>query len=344
MAEVIQFNCPSCGTMLRLPLAMAACQGPCPNCGREIIAPDPERGTVAHEAIAEVAVPPVVGKPRRKPPVFSCLLTGALGFALGVISNQHFAQTPPVTPPVKTEEPLTIAEPPAPAPAPPKPMIEKSPEPPAKASAAAEISLRAFLDAPDWAARSAYVLFPEKVRGAMEAYSREAPDGQTAYKSISVKHSYIDEQNGSTLLIFYVTTETFPSGIPVAIKETPGGWQVDWQAFVEFRDHLFQKFVDGPADRTGRFHLVATLPPAERAAKTENEHFSSYLIQSPVDAKPQLAFVKKSSEIFTTFESATKDGAIFTPLLEVAKRQTADGKSYLEVIKVTATDWLPREN
>jgi hypothetical protein len=41
--------------MLRLPQAMAACQGPCPNCGREIIAPDPERGTRAHEAIAEVA-------------------------------------------------------------------------------------------------------------------------------------------------------------------------------------------------------------------------------------------------------------------------------------------------
>lgn len=350
MAEVIQFNCPSCGTMLRLPLAMAACQGPCPNCGREIVAPDPDRGTGAHEAVAEVAVPPVVAKPRRPIPLFSCLLTGALGFALGVISNQHFAQTPPVTPPVKAEKPLATAEPPAPSPVPAptpepvKPVVEKSPEPPAKASVTAEISLRAFLDAPDWAARSAYVLFPEKVRGAMEAYSREAPDGPTAFKSVSVKHSYIDEQTGNTLLIFYVATETFPAGIPVAIKETSGGWLVDWQSFVEFRDQLFQKFVDGPADRTGRFHLIATLPPPERAANTGNEHFSSFLLQSPLDAKPQLAFVKKSSEIFATFESATKDGAIFTPLLEVAKRQTADGKSYLEVVKVTATDWLPREN
>lgn len=344
MAEMIQFNCPSCGTLLRLPRAMAACQGPCPNCGREIIAPDPDRGTGAHEAIAEVAVPPVVVIPRRKIPVFSYLLTGALGFALGVISNQYFAPTPAVTPPVKAEKPLVIAEPPPPAPEPPKTVIEKSPEPPAKASATAEASVRAFLDAPDWAARSAYVLFPEKVRGAMEAYSREAPDGPTAFKSVSVKHSHIDEQTGNTLLIFYVATETFPAGIPVAIKETSGGWLVDWQSFVEFRDQLFQKFVDGPTDRTGSFHLVATVPPPERAAKTGNEHFSSFLLQSPLDAKPQLAFVKKSSEIFTTFESATKDGAMFTPLLEVAKRQTADGKNYLEVLKVTATDWLPREN
>jgi predicted RNA-binding Zn-ribbon protein involved in translation (DUF1610 family) len=344
MAEVIQFNCPSCGTLLRLPLALAACQGPCPNCGREIIAPDPDRGSGAHEAVPEVAVPPVVGKPRRKIPVISNLLTGALGFALGVISYQHFAQTQRVIPPVKAEKPAVIAEPPAPIPEPPKPVIEKSPEPPAKASAAAEISLRAFLEAPDWAARSAYVLFPEKMRAAMESYSREAPDGPTAFKSISVKHSHIDEQTGNTLLIFYVATETFPAGIPVAIKETSGGWLVDWQSFVEFRDQLFQKFVDGPADRTGHFHLVATLPPPERAAKTGNEHFSSFLLQSPLDAKPQLAFVKKPSEILTAFQSATQNGGIFTPLLEVAKRQTADGKSYLEVLKVTATDWLPQEN
>ena len=349
MAEVIQFNCPSCGTMLRLPLGMAACQGPCPNCDREIVAPDPARGIAAHEAVAEMTVPaaaetPACAKSRRALPLFSCLLTGVLGFALGFISNQRFAEAPPVMAPAKIEEPVVLAEPPAPTPEPVKPVIEKTPEPPAKASAAAEISLRAFLDAPDWSARSAHVLFPEKVRGAMEAHSREVPDGPTAFKSISVKHSYIDEQTGSTLLIFYVTTEKFPAGIPVAIKETPGGWLVDWQSFVEFRDQLFQKFVDGPADQTGRFHLVATTPPPERATKTENEHFLSFLLQSPLDAKPQLAFVRKSSEIFTTFQSATKDGGIFTPVLEVAKRQTADGKSYLEVVKLSATDWLPREN
>lgn len=335
MAEVIQFNCPSCGTTLRLPLAMAACQGPCPHCDREIVAPDPVRGIGASNADAAE-----VGKPQRKIPFVFCLLSGTLGFALGFISNHHFAQIPPV----KIEEAVMIAPPPAPAPEPVKPGSEKPPEPAAKASAAAEIALRTFLEAPDWEARSTYVLFPEKVRSAMEAYSRKVPDGPTAFKSVSVKHSYIDEQTGSTLLIFYVATEKFPVGIPVAIKETPNGWRVDWPSFVEFRDQLFQKFVAGPADQTGRFHLVVTTPPPARAAKTENPHFSSFLLQSPLDAKPQLAFVKKPSEISNTIQSATQDGGIFTPLLEVAKRQTADGKSYLEVLSVSASDWLPQEN
>lgn len=377
MAEVIQFNCPACGTLLRLPLAMAAQQGPCPSCDREIIAPDPGRGIGAHEApaAAPMEVPaapireaearqpvapvqvPVCAKPQRAILVLSCLLSASValasGFAFGVWSNRQFMKVPPVTAPVSpppfVEKPAAIAEPPAPEPVPVKPVIEtpeadKKPEPPAKVSAAAEAALRAFLAAPDWAARSAHVLSPEKARGAMEAYSHEAPDGPTAFKSVSVKQSYTDEKTGGTLFIFYVMTDMFPDGIPVAVKETAGGWRVDWPAFVEFRDNLFQKFVDGPANKTGSFHLIVTPPPPERTANTENEHFASFLLKSPLADPRQLAFVKKSSGVAATFQAAAESGGIFTPVLEVAKRQTAGGQSYFEVLEVTATDWLPREN
>lgn len=177
----------------------------------------------------------------------------------------------------------------------------------------------------------------------MEAYSHDAPDGPTPFTSIAVKQTQIDEKSGNTLFIFFVSTETFPSGIPVAVQETPGGWLVDWQAFVEFRDQLFQKFADGPADKSGRFHLIVSPPPPERAANTENEHFVSFLLNAPLNKTPQIAFVKKTSEVFATFQSATASGGFFTPVLEVAKRKTADGKSYLEVLGVMATDWKPRK-
>lgn len=386
MAEVIQFNCPVCATLLRLPLAMASERGPCPNCQREIMAPDPYRGIGAYEipvapppreiepfrpfaeappepAPAEEEAPtpevvqvPVSAKPQRAVLVLSCLITGAvalaIGFAMGMRSGEFFMPVPPPLPPVRTNPPPPAAvKAPEPVPTPVRvktlieepPAVEK-PQEPATVAAAAEAALRAFLEAPDWASRSAYVLYPEKVRSAMEAYSREVPDDPTPFTAIAVKQTQIDEKSGHTLFIFFVSTETFPTGIPVAVQETPGGWLVDWQAFVEFRDQLFQKFVDGPADRTGRFHLIVSPPPAERAANTENEHFVSYLLNAPLNKTPQIAFVKKASEVFETFQTATAVGGFFTPLLEVAKRKTADGKSYLEVLGVPATDWLPREN
>lgn len=220
------------------------------------------------------------------------------------------------------------------------PPAANDPTAPKTVSAAAEASLRAFLDAPDWAARCAYVLQPGKMRDAMEAYSHDVPDGPTTYRAISVKQSHIDEATGFTFYIFYVATVDFPSGIPVAVQETPVGWLVDWQTFVEFRDGLFQKFADGPDGRSAFFHVGVTA--SEAATSAENEHFSSYLLHPPLaDARP--AYLRKDSEAAAIFQKALASGAPFTPVVEVAKRATADGKSYLEVVKILATDWSPRE-
>ncbi|MEO7101266.1 MAG: hypothetical protein ABI162_18080 [Luteolibacter sp.] len=426
MAEVILFNCPACGTMLRLPLTMAAERGPCPTCGREIVAPDPYRGIGAQEApFAEfskalepfrpfadsppllaiepqIAAPPPFPAPPRDEParviheetppapspvpvareikicagpqkavlVLSCLLSGAvalaIGYVLGVRSTGYFMENPVVSPPKVVTQPIIDKpadlpppvvkqqEPPKPAPKPEpippvmKPVIEapkpeKKEEPPVKVSAAAEASLRAFLEAPDWATRSAHVLFSESVRSAMETYSHEVPDGPTPYKSISVQQSQTDEKTGNTLFIFSVRTETVPTGIPVAVLETPQGWLVDWQSFVEFRDDQFKKFADGPAGQTKHFHLIVSTPPPARAAVTENELFGSFLLDPPLPERQQLAFVRKNTEAYATCQSLTASGSIFGPVLEVTKRNTPDGQGYLEILTVLATDWLPKE-
>ena len=413
MAEVIQFNCPVCGTMLRLPLAMAARQGPCPSCRREIVAPDPYRGIGSHEVAPPVVLkvpetfrpfaetPPLVSKPLAtsaqkpilkeepeiilppeirtpspvvvssppvavaqtpvsEPPqrailVLSCLLAGAvglaMGYAMGVRTAQSFLAVPAASQPLnvapRVEKPATVATPPEPLPTPPPvpepPKIEPV-KPPEKISAAAEASLQAFLEAPDWAARNAYVLYPDKVRNAMEAYSHAVPDGPTAFKSITVKQSQVDPATGNTLFIFIVTTEQFPAGIPVAVKETSGGWLIDWLAFVEFRDSLFQKFVDGPAGKGGFFHLIVSLPSPDAAKTPGSKNFTTYLLQSPLANEAQLAYVKVDSPAAKTLQEQTAGGRSYAPVLEVEKRKTPDKKDYFEILSVKADDWFPREN
>lgn len=268
------------------------------------------------------------------------------------------AAQPPVSPdaaPSPIQEPVLVKPAIQPEPATPPPVVKTTPpkeeiqpepspaEEPKKASAMAEAALRAFLEAPDWSTRAAHVLYPEKVRAAMEAYSRGVQDGPTPFVSLSVENSYTDKQTGSTLFIFKVVTESIPSGFPVAVSETRNGWNVDWKTFVEFRDDHFRKFADGPPDKTARFHLIASAPPADRAAGAENEHFSPILLDPPVPGRQRLAYVRKSTDVHAKLKAATAGGAIFTPVLEVAKRSAPDGRSYLEVLSIAATDWLPAE-
>ncbi len=381
MAEVIQFPCPACQATLRLPLAMAAFQGPCPRCQQEIVAPDPARGLGAFrpepKPLPEPAPAPPAGpvtapeiqEPKPFPAgqtpeaaaqvsslpcqtsqrtilLLSILLTAVLCLVAGYLIGARSHQPAPSLAPARTLPPppvVPVVETPA-------PKVEPTPEPPpppketptpVKASAAAEAALKAFLDAPDWSSRAAHVLAPETTRAAMEANSRMVPDGPTPYQSISIQNSYTDKTTGNTLFIYQVVTTTHPTGIPVAVVETDNGWQVDWQTFVEFRDNQFQDFADGPVDETRRFHLIVSAPPAPRAANTENEHFSSFLLDPPFPGHQQIAYVRKTSEIHATLMAATENGAIFTPVLEVVKRKTPDDKSYLEITNIIAHDWLP---
>ena len=284
------------------------------------------------------------------------------GFLLGNTFKLEPSPPPPVViPPIKPKLPLAEPTPPLSSPSPAdtskpqdKPTAEapKTPEPvpplpgagqPKKVVAEAEATLRAFLEAPDWKTRSSYVLSADSLRPKMEIYAKNNSDGPTPFESFAVKHSQVDEKSGSTLLVFQVDSSAAPGGIPVAVLETSSGWLVDWESFVEFRDDHFKHFTEGPSDVVGEFHLIVSSPPPSPDVPQENENFASYLIAPPLPERQRTAFVKKSNPAYAALRAATAEGHLFTPVLEVSKRSLPDGRGYLEILSIKATDWRPRE-
>jgi hypothetical protein len=111
---------------------------------------------------------------------------------------------------------------------------------------------------------------------------------------------------------------------------------------VEFRDDLFQSFVDGPADKVGYFHVMVREPSPEQVAPLENKNFTPYLLQAPLADDARMAFVKNGSEAATTLHDQTAGGMSYHPVLEVVKRKTPDKQDYFEILSVQADDWFPR--
>ena len=280
---------------------------------------------------------------------FACAATASLALGAGLFIGNKMRPDPGAGPLVVHPKPAPPSPPAVPAPAVPAevpPVAPKLPETtaaeePKKIVAAAETVLRAFLEAPDWASRSAYVLSAGTVRPKMEAYAKDNPDGPTPFESFSVKHSQVDEKTGSTLFVFQVDSPNAPGGIPVAILETSKGWLVDWESFVEFRDDQFKHFTDGPADLKGEFHLIVTAPDA--ATTQENENFAGFILSPPLPDRQRIAFVKKTNPAYERLREATANGRVFTPVLEIAKRNAGDKQSYLEIVSIKASDWRPKE-
>jgi hypothetical protein len=243
--------------------------------------------------------------------------------------------TPDPAPPVSTKDDLSN---PAPAPAPP---------PPEPAKLDADSTLKAFLEAPDWQARANHVLVPDQVRELMKNHAAQSGDGPIAVTAITLD----DLQDANYL--YKVRTAEMPDGFPVALVATERGPKVDWEAFVGFHDDHFRKFAEGPAGRSGIFQLLVKPDPAENEA---GSHFQRFRLTVPMPDREQLAWMKKDSVALAKLRAVFEGGPSLdkatveemvahqgVPLvLALEKRETNDGKSFIEITDYVAFGWGPR--
>ncbi|BCU75558.1 hypothetical protein [Luteolibacter sp. LG18] len=106
MAEALQFHCPSCGSVLRIPSTGAGMRGPCPHCRQPIVAPDPLRGIPAFVLATAPAEPAPAPTPTQSP----VHPPQAVGIPLATII--HEPQAPPAPPQATVVHEPAIPHPP----------------------------------------------------------------------------------------------------------------------------------------------------------------------------------------------------------------------------------------
>lgn len=368
MSETLRFDCPSCGIHLSVPLAAAGVEGPCPVCSAIITAPPPPHAeppiaatTIPSPSVEqkkEAPEPPPTEhlpepespsasqratpshRPVRPPSVLSsCIATGvvamAIGYGIGRITSCD-TRTPDNPPAFSAS--TGRAEPTAEEVTP----KEVTPPTPLPAIAAPEAALRAFLSAKDGQERLRHCLFPEAVAPRMAERGKDNPEGPIQALSLKVEHSETDRTTGRMLFIFQVATPVVPAGIPVAVMETADGWKVDWESFTEFHDDRFKKFADGSAPGPEDFHLIARNTHYLGEPFEGIERYTTYRVDPPMADRGHYAFVATGSDIQKKLAMSTENGMPFTPVLRLVKSKSPDGKAFIEITGITATDWRPR--
>ena len=277
------------------------------------------------------------------------LALGALGYHFGkdhkpnIIEPSTASQAPHQAPaPTPSPEPL-----PEPAPTPDETGqgLQAPPAPPSSEAADAQAALIAFLGAPDWQARSAFVLSPDEIRPEMEKHAKEYGDGPIPASAIRLFE--VAPPN----LIFTVCTKAMPDGFPVPVTLTDEGPKVDWEAFIGFNDDHFRKLLVGPTDQGGILNLFVK---PETGAEP-SPHWVRYHLSVPMPGREAVAWVKKDSvalarikSIFDGENGLTKEtidklvAETGVPLrLAITKRKTNDGREFIELVDMVAVGWAP---
>ena len=262
----------------------------------------------------------------------------------------------PEAPPALPEAPLEPnPEPqpePQPEPEPVPPTAEPTPpaDPPAtpddgalKIIPAPEAALKAFLSAPDWKSRALHVLHSETTTPKMEAYHATAPDGPTPM--LSLRADAVDDTNkdGPRLLSYLVATEAQPAGFPVAVVETPDGWKIDWETFIEFRDDHFGRFAAGQGEDRGAFHVLVRNTHYFGDPFPGSDQLTAFRLDPPLPDRNHYAFVPTGSDLHKTLAGATEWGRPCAPVLQLARKPHGDSKFHIEIESILAPNWRPRE-
>ncbi len=209
----------------------------------------------------------------------------------------------------------------------------------------AQEALIAFLGAPDWQARSAFVLFPEEVRPAMEKHAKENGDGPIPASSVDLN----EEESTPPVFVFNVCTKAMPDGFPVPVTLTDEGPKIDWEAFLAFNDDHFQKLLTGPPDQSGIFNLLVKPELGEEPS----QHWFRYRLRVPMPGREATGWVRKDSVALAALKAVfegqngynkeTVEGFVSgkgVPLrMAVTKRRTNDGQEFLEIVDLVAVSW-----
>ena len=383
MNPSLQFHCPACGTMLAVPMAAAGSQGPCPRCAGIITAPvphAPKSGIAPSPPLPSPPIPSPPSTPGKAPAtglqggayiailVLSCLLASVLcfggGFLLGRLERLQGPLAPPAAKPNAKAVENPTREPKKPGSGMATPAKPQTQQPQVDGSLAAvtgggekpavesdvdpgtpeEAALRAFLTAPGWAPRSAHVLTPDRVRGAMAAHAETHGDGPIRFEGVSVL------QDTGISRVFLVRTPAIPDGFPVVLSESGGGWVVDWEGFIEFHDDAFRSFADKSPSGQQSFRLLVN--PATR--QPDADGVIKYRLSPPMPARERVARVEEGStaharlrEIFEaqekadpqTYRSLMADRGL--PLMVTVSKRPAQGGSQLWIERVIAAGWNP---
>jgi len=294
---------------------------------------------------------PAIPKPRNEvfrvlPIAVILLLMAVAGFLLWKavpLLRGELDEDPPASDPASTAGPAGGGERgPTAATTDDEPGLAEEPVTTEREVAAARAVLEAFLEAPNWAVRSAFVCSPERVKVLMRESVGTRDDGPVATTSTEL----LGSEDGVT--VFRVATEALPAGFPVRVLATDVGPKVDWEAFTGFHEDRFRKFVEGPAGSSGVFRvLVHREPPGAKDAASRHVRFR---LSVPMPDREQVVWVARDSGELERIEAALGDpdagpgaGGEGVPVVLGLKKSVYSGKTYFEVSELVAIGWDPRD-
>ncbi len=218
------------------------------------------------------------------------------------------------------------------------PNAQASPEDAARREA--EGVVKKFLTSTNVGALLPLILNSDKLGETVRKYYVSDAVPPTPFDNIVMDSGARVPETNTRAFLFRVRSPKRPQGFPVCTEETPQGFKIEWEAFVQCRDRTQATFWKSADATPTRLFVVLKRSHYFEEDVPNLEDYDCFSISSPnPDEDPVYAFAKKNSAFTQKFRSRLTWEASYFIVATFSHVKSSNGSSHVEIEDIERFSW-----
>lgn len=218
------------------------------------------------------------------------------------------------------------------------PNAQASPEDAARREA--EGAVKKFLASTNVGELLPLILNSEKLGQTVRKYYVSDAVPPTPFDNIVMDSGARVPETNTRAFLFRVRSPERPQGFPVCTEETPQGFKIEWEAFVQCRDRTLATFWKSADAPTARLFVVLKRSHYFEEDVPNLEDYDCFSISSPnPDEDPVYAFAKKNSSFTQKFRPRLTWEASYFIVATFSHVKSSNGSTHVEIEDIERFSW-----
>ena len=204
----------------------------------------------------------------------------------------------------------------------------------------AEITVKKFLAAATIGEVIPLILNAEKLGQTVQKYYGGNVVPPTPFDTIVLDTGARVPETNSRAFLFRVSSADRRQGFPICTEETPQGFKVEWEAFVQCRDRTHANFWKSPVAPAARLFVVLKRSHYFEEDVPNLEDYDCFSISSPnPDEDPVYAFAKKNSAFTQKYRTRLSWEASYFVVGTFSHVKSSNGSTHVEIEDIERFSW-----
>jgi hypothetical protein len=204
----------------------------------------------------------------------------------------------------------------------------------------AEDAIRAFLGSTKVDEITASALNRERVAPAIAKYYAANPLQPMPFTDLVLDSSARTNETNTEAFLFRVRTQERPQGFPVCVEQTPEGYKIEWEAFIQCRDRAAANFWKSAAQETRSLYVILKRSHYFGEDMENVDDFDCFRINSPnPDEEPVYAFARKDSTFSRKYRNQITWDANYFAVAAFTHIKNTKGQTHQEIMDIERFNW-----